>query len=60
MTRKRSRYARQHGNKPRLAHNAHETAMRGVLLLSPADREAFYRPAADAAERLISSTGTID
>lgn len=61
MTRKRSKYARQHGNKPsRVAYNAHEIALRGVQLLSPADRVAFLKPAQEAAERLIASTGTLD
>jgi len=65
MTRKQSAYARklklaeQRGLAP-VHPRAHEMALRGVLLLTPADREAFLAPARDAAERLIASTGTMD
>jgi hypothetical protein len=61
MTRKQSAYARKRRHAPpAIAPNAHETALRGVLLLSPSDREAFLKPAREAAERLIASTGNLD
>lgn len=62
MSRKQSAYARklklaEQRGLPPVHPLAHEMALRGVALLSPADREAFYRPAAEATARLIASTG---